>query len=98
MAKSAKKRRGKVKHIPKRTCVGCHEVNSKFELIRIVRLEDGVAIDLIGKLSGRGAYLHRKKSCWDAGLKGSLEKALKVKLSNEDRKILTDFAKNLPDE
>jgi len=43
-------------------------------------------LDLSGKKAGRGAYLCNTPECWDAGLKpGRLERALKTKISPEDR-------------
>jgi len=84
------------KHIPQRTCVGCREVQPKRALIRIVRREEGVVVDLTGKLEGRGAYLHNQLTCWEQSFKGSLARALKVELSAEDYERLTSFAKTLP--
>lgn len=84
--------------MPQRTCVGCREVLSKRSLIRIVRRADAVVIDPTGKLSGRGAYLHDKRSCWERGMKGALETALKTSLTAEDRATLLAFAQSLTDE
>jgi len=70
-------------------------VLAKRSLIRIVRSENGVQIDPSGKLPGRGAYIHDQQSCWERGLKGSLEQALKVKLTTEDRDILAEFGRSL---
>lgn len=86
------------KHIPQRTCVGCHTVLPKRSLLRIVRHGEGVRLDPTGKLSGRGAYLHNKRSCWERGLKGSLAHALKVVLSPEDIALLQQFYEQLPEE
>ena len=72
------------KHIPQRTCVGCRSVLEKRALIRIVRTADGVFVDPTGRLAGRGAYLHDRRSCWERGLKGSLAAGLKTTLSEED--------------
>jgi predicted RNA-binding protein YlxR (DUF448 family) len=88
----------KQKHVPQRTCVGCREILPKRSLIRIVRTPDGVRIDPGGKLPGRGAYLHDRRSCWERGLKGSLAHALKTELSAEDREHLTAFLASLPEE
>lgn len=87
-----------VKHIPQRTCVGCRTVLAKRQLVRIVRLPDGVKVDPTGKLAGRGAYLHMLRSCWERGLKGALANALKVTLTAEDRQALEAFAASLPQE
>jgi uncharacterized protein len=95
---SKKKVLQKHKHIPQRTCVGCHQVLEKRSLIRIVRSPEGIVIDPTGKLAGRGAYLHNKRSCWMIGLKGQLAKALKTELNEEDRKLLTDYMAALTDD
>jgi predicted RNA-binding protein YlxR (DUF448 family) len=84
-----------VKHIPQRTCVGCHTVMPKRQLVRIVRTAEGVQIDPSGKRAGRGAYLHDRRSCWDIGLRGSLSRALRVELTAEDRARLQAFADGL---
>ena len=86
------------KHIPQRTCVGCHTVLAKRSLTRIVRQMDAVCIDPSGKMNGRGAYLHNLRSCWERGLKAGLQKALKVSLTPEDRHRLEQFMTSLPEE
>ena len=78
----------KKKHQPQRTCVGCRTVLNKKGLIRIVRTNEGVFVDLTGKMSGRGAYLHDELSCWEKGLQGSLAHALKTQLTEDDRNRL----------
>ncbi|MBI4730996.1 MAG: YlxR family protein [Chloroflexi bacterium] len=86
------------KHIPQRTCVGCHTVLPKQSLVRIVRHTDGVRVDPTGKLAGRGAYLHNRRSCWEKGLKGALAHALKVTLSPDDLEGLRQFMGMLPED
>ncbi len=86
------------KHIPQRTCVGCREVIAKRALIRLARRPEGVQVDLTGKLAGRGAYLHDRRSCWENGLKGALARALKTQLTTEDIERLEEFMATLPDE
>ncbi len=85
-----------LKHIPQRTCVGCREVLAKRTLLRIVRTTQGVQLDPSGKMDGRGAYLHNKRSCWERALKGSLAHALKTELGEQDRKILNEYLSGLP--
>ena len=87
----------RTKHIPQRTCVGCRLVNAKKTLTRIVRTDTGLQIDKTGKIPGRGAYIHDQKSCWQSALKGKLANALKTEISNENRRLLEDYANNLPD-
>jgi predicted RNA-binding protein YlxR (DUF448 family) len=78
-----------------RTCVGCREIAPKREMIRIVNSPDGVRIDLTGKLPGRGAYLHRRLSCWQKALRGPLGKALRKELTEEERARLSQYAETL---
>lgn len=94
----AAKNKPKPKHIPQRTCVGCREILPKRNLIRLVRTPEGVKIDSSGKLPGRGAYLHDQKSCWVKGLKGSLAKALRTTVSEQDMATLRAYMEKLPEE
>ena len=89
MSKKSPKR---ARHIPQRTCVGCRETLAKQTLTRIVRTPDGVQVDLTGKLSGRGAYLHNHAACWEKALKGALANALKTKLTIEERDALVKYS------
>ena len=73
------------KKIPLRMCVGCQEMKSKKELIRIVRIPEGeVLLDPTGKKSGRGVYICPDKECLKKALKSNrLEKSLQHPISNE---------------
>src|SRR5512143_2238498 len=95
--KVARKTAQRVKHVPQRTCVGCRRVLGKRQLVRIVRTGQGVLIDPTGKRAGRGAYLHDRRSCWEAGLNGSLARALKTELTAADRELLQAYAAQLSD-
>jgi predicted RNA-binding protein YlxR (DUF448 family) len=70
----------------------------KRSLIRIVRTPEGVKIDPTGKLAGRGAYLHDRRSCWERGLKGAVASALKTDLTADEREQLMSFMVTLPEE
>lgn len=72
-------------HVPTRTCVGCGERGEKRGLVRIVALAgDAVRVDRTGSAPGRGAYVHRCRSCVDRALsRGGLARALRIGL-NED--------------
>lgn len=84
--------------MPQRTCVGCREILAKRGLIRVVRTPEGLRVDPTGKIPGRGAYLHDRRSCWERGLKGALAHALKVEITDQDRETLRAFMESLPDE
>ncbi len=82
---------------PQRTCLACRQVKAKRQLVRIVRTpENQVELDPGGKKSGRGAYLCRARSCWDAGLKaGRIERALRTTITPENRARLIKSAYDL---
>lgn len=77
------------RHVPQRTCVGCRQVDAKRALTRIVNGPDGITIDPSGKAPGRGAYVHNAASCWNNALSGSLSRALRTKLTEEESKKLS---------
>lgn len=55
--------RSVVQSQPERTCVGCRSRAAKSELVRLVLVDGQVAVDLSGRRSGRGAYVHRNPEC-----------------------------------
>ena len=55
----------KEKKQPIRRCTGCGEHFPKKELIRVLRTPEGeIVLDLVGKKSGRGAYLCKSRECF----------------------------------
>ena len=88
----SQKSRGRRKHVPQRTCIVCRTVHSKRELVRLVRTPEGqLVVDKTGKQNGRGAYLCRQRSCWEAALTGrQLSKALKMEVGEREQKVLQD--------
>lgn len=75
----------KVKKIPQRQCLGCNEHFPKKELIRVVKRPDGsVELDLVGKVSGRGAYICRDVKCFRRARKSRrIEHSLECAISEE---------------
>ncbi|MBE5919783.1 MAG: YlxR family protein [Pseudobutyrivibrio ruminis] len=57
------------KQLPLRKCVACNGMFEKYKLFRLVRLSDGIHLDLTYKMQGRGAYVCKNKSCIDLALK-----------------------------
>jgi len=92
-----KKDQASVRHLPQRTCVVCRETTGKRGLIRIVRTPEGVVeVDETGKKAGRGAYLCRRRECWQEALrKDRLARALRVRLWEADRERLRAYAEEL---
>jgi len=53
-----------MKKIPMRQCLGCREMKTKRELLRVVRSPGGeMSLDNTGKKPGRGAYVCRSAEC-----------------------------------
>jgi predicted RNA-binding protein YlxR (DUF448 family) len=70
----------------------------KRTMLRLVRTPEGVMIDPTGKLAGRGAYLHNRRSCWEKGMHGQLAHALKTELTPGDTRRLHEFMETLPED
>ena len=52
------------KKIPMRQCVGCGEMKSKKEMMRVLKTpEEEIVLDVTGKKNGRGAYLCKSGEC-----------------------------------
>ena len=73
------------KKIPMRQCVGCAEMKSKNELIRVIKTpENEIAIDFTGKKNGRGAYLCNSLECLKKARKTkAIERSLKTTIPDE---------------
>ena len=74
-----------VRKIPMRKCVGCGEMKSKREMIRVLKtVDDEFVLDTTGKKNGRGAYLCFSKECFDRAVKGKgLERSFKHPIPKE---------------
>lgn len=84
------------KKIPLRQCVGCGEMKSKKEMMRVIKTpEDEIVLDDTGKRNGRGAYICRERSCLQKAQKSrGLERSLKHAISDEVYdKLLKEFDK-----
>ena len=47
-----------------RRCVGCQDMKSKKEMIRVIRTQEGeFSLDATGKKNGRGAYICPSAEC-----------------------------------
>ena len=73
------------KKVPMRQCVGCGEMKSKKEMMRILKTEEGdIVLDVTGKKNGRGAYLCRTEECLKKARKNrGIERSFKKSISAE---------------
>lgn len=74
-----------VKKIPMRKCVGCGEMKSKKEMLRVIKTpEDLIELDSTGRKNGRGAYICFSKECLLKAVKNrGLERSLKISVPKE---------------
>jgi predicted RNA-binding protein YlxR (DUF448 family) len=71
--------------VPMRQCVGCQEMKSKKEMLRVIKTpEDEIILDATGRKNGRGAYLCFSKECLLKARKNrGLERSLKTSIPPE---------------
>ena len=74
-----------MKKVPMRQCVGCHNMVSNREMIRVIKTSDGqIMLDATGKKNGRGAYICNSRECLEKAIKSrSLERSLKAAIPSE---------------
>ena len=81
---------------PVRTCLGCRGRENKADLIRLVRKDGTVSVDVRQQAPGRGGYLHDRPECWELALrKRALTRALRVAVVDGDT-LLTELSDNEP--
>lgn len=97
MADTSVVRQQATRRVPQRTCIGCRAVKPKRELVRVVRTDTGGAtVDPTGKAPGRGVYICKAASCWENALsKENVDRALRTKVSLEDRRELARYGDTL---
>ena len=87
-----------VRKVPMRQCIGCQEMKSKKEMIRILKTEtegfvvmrilrtteNEIVLDTTGRKNGRGAYLCKNPECFRKAVKShGLERSLKTTIPKE---------------
>ncbi|MCQ2548703.1 MAG: YlxR family protein [Lachnospiraceae bacterium] len=74
-----------MKKIPMRQCVGCGEMKSKKEMLRVLKTTEGpIVLDNTGKKNGRGAYLCNDMECLKKARKNKgLERSFKEKIPEQ---------------
>lgn len=73
------------KKIPMRKCVGCQEMKSKKEMIRVIKTpENAFMLDATGKKNGRGAYVCPNEEC--------------LKLARKNKGLERSFQQSIPEE
>ena len=83
-----------------RKCVGCQEMKSKKEMIRVIRTSEGeFLLDATGRKNGRGAYLCPNSDCLAKAVKNKgLERSFKQAIPKEVYEALEKEMKVLESE
>ena len=73
------------KKVPMRQCIGCSEMKSKKEMMRILKTAEGdIVLDVTGKKNGRGAYLCKSDVCLKKARKTKgIERSFKMSIPAE---------------
>ena len=74
-----------MKKVPLRQCIGCGEMKSKKEMIRVIKTADEeILLDATGRNNGRGAYLCPPMECMKKAVKSKgLERSFKMAIPKE---------------
>ena len=74
-----------MKKVPLRQCIGCQEMKSKKEMIRVIKTaEDEIMLDATGRKNGRGAYLCPSMECLRKAVKSKgVERSFKMAIPKE---------------
>ena len=74
-----------MKKVPLRQCIGCGEMKSKKEMIRVIKTADEeIFLDATGRKNGRGAYLCPSMECMKKAVKSKgLERSFKMAIPKE---------------
>ena len=78
------------KKVPMRKCVGCQEMKSKKEMLRIIRTQEGeFLLDATGKKNGRGAYICPSSECLSKAIRQKgLERSFKQAIPQDVYEML----------
>ncbi len=86
-----------MKKIPQRQCIGCGEMKSKKEMIRVIKTPEGeIMMDATGKKNGRGAYICPSRECLKKAIKSKgLERSFKMSIPSDIYEALTKEMENI---
>ena len=78
-----------------RRCVACRNNKNKNDMLRIVRLNNEMFIDITQKGNGRGAYVCKDKECINLTIKKRLlNRSFKSNLQSSIYEQLGEYEKN----
>lgn len=88
------------KKIPMRQCIGCGEMKSKKEMMRVLKDAEGnISFDVTGKKNGRGAYLCISGECLQKAKKNKgIERSFRMSIPAEVYESLEEEFRRRRDE
>lgn len=68
-----------------RQCIGCGEMKSKKEMIRVLKTSEGdIFLDTTGRKNGRGAYVCHERDCLQRAIKSKgLDRSFQMKIPQD---------------
>ena len=77
--------------VPIRTCIGCRKRFPQEELMKLAFHEERICFDPDRKMSGRGAYICKSRTCFEIAVKKrAFSRALRKSGSGEDLEALRE--------
>jgi predicted RNA-binding protein YlxR (DUF448 family) len=68
---------------PRRTCVGCRQVDAQHALVRVTAEGRCLLVDGRHRRPGRGAYLHARATCLTTAEKGGFSRSFRRSISRD---------------
>lgn len=68
---------------PRRTCVGCRQVDAQSAMLRLTLAGQVLLVDDVVRSPGRGAYLHARQSCLTKAEKGGICRSFRKAIARD---------------
>lgn len=68
---------------PRRTCVGCRQVDAQDALVRVTTEDARLLVDGRHRRPGRGAYVHARATCLTTAAKGGFSRSFRRSISRD---------------
>ena len=75
-----------MRHEPVRTCLGCRARDARSKLLRVISRDGALVVDRVGRLGGRGGYVHVDRTCVESfSRRGGFVRSLKCVVPKPER-------------
>ena len=68
---------------PRRTCVGCRQVDDQRALVRVTTVGESLRVDGRRRSPGRGAYVHAQATCLTSANRGGFGRSFRRSISRD---------------